>query len=57
VRARNRTLLKALLARYAVFWAAYREALEAWRGGNRGVVFPFGTWAMRVSHSALVGLV
>ena len=56
VRARNRTLLKAMIARYAVFWAAYREALEAWRGGNRGVVFPFGTWAMRVFHSAMVGL-
>ena len=56
VRARNRTLLKAMLARYAVFWAEYREALESWRGGNRGVVFPFGTWAMRVFHSAAVGL-
>ncbi len=34
VRARNRTLLKAMLAKYAVFWEAYQEALAAWRDGN-----------------------
>ena len=54
VRARNRALLKAMLARYAAFWEVYREALAAWRDGNRGIVFPFGTWAMRLHHSALV---
>ncbi|MDC3955158.1 transposase [Polyangium jinanense] len=54
VRARNRTLLKAILARYAEFQVRYREALDAWRGGDRGVVFPFGTWAMRLVHGAVV---
>jgi hypothetical protein len=54
VRARNRPLLRAMLARYSIFWVEYREALEAWRGGVRGAVFPFGTWGMRLFHSALV---
>jgi len=54
VRARNRSLLRAMLARYSVFWTEYREALEAWRGGERGAVFPFGTWGMRLFHSAVV---
>ena len=54
VRARNRSLLRAMLARYSVFWAGYREALEAWRGGDRSVVFPFGTWGMRLFHGACV---
>ena len=54
VRARNRMLLRAMLARYSVFWAAYREALKTWRSGDRSVVFPFGTWGMRLFHSALV---
>ena len=54
VRARNRSLLKAILARYAGFRAMYREALEAWRGGDRSVVFPFGTWVMRLVHGAVV---
>jgi len=34
------------------FRAAYREAFEAWRQGVREVVFPFGTWLMRVVHGA-----
>ena len=32
VGARNRSLMRAMLARYSVSWAGYREALEAWRG-------------------------
>jgi REP element-mobilizing transposase RayT len=31
---------------------AYREALERWRAGFRDVVFPPGTWLMRVLHGA-----
>ena len=54
VRARNRTLLKAILAKYAVFRAAYREALAAWRRKDRSALFPFGTWAMRLFHAASV---
>jgi len=34
--------------------AAYREAYDLWRTGNRRVVFPVGTYAMRVFHAALV---
>ena len=37
------------------FRALYRTALERWRQGDRAVVFPFGTWAMRVLHSVAVG--
>ena len=56
VRARNRTLLKAILAKYAVFRAAYREALAAWRRKDRSAVFPFGSWAMRLFHGAAVAM-
>lgn len=30
----------------------YRDALQAWRAGDRDVEFPPGTWAMRVRHAA-----
>lgn len=36
------------------FLKLYRRALEAWRAGNRTVMFPAGTYAMRVFHSANV---
>jgi len=34
------------------FRAAHRSAVRAWQTGDRGVVFPFGTWWMRVHHGA-----
>ena len=34
------------------FRAEYRSALEQWRAGDRDVVFPAGTWKMRVLHGA-----
>ena len=34
------------------FRDAYREALDAWRTGMRDVLFPHGTWQMRVLHAA-----
>jgi len=34
------------------FRRAYREALELWRCGATAVVFPAGTWLMRVLHHA-----
>jgi putative transposase len=37
------------------FRAAYRKALEAWRAGDRAVVFPAGTYGMRVFHGANIG--
>jgi putative transposase len=36
------------------FRSAYRAALDAWRSGVRDVVFPHGTWWMRVHHRAHV---
>jgi putative transposase len=36
------------------FRASYRKALEAWRGGDRTVAFPAGTYQMRVFHGANV---
>ena len=36
------------------FRRAYAQALAAWRAGDRGVAFPFGTWWMRVHHAARV---
>ncbi|WP_437600023.1 transposase [Sorangium sp. So ce590] len=36
------------------FRASYRAALERWRGGVRGAVFPSGTWWMRTFHGASV---
>lgn len=40
------------LQRLKEFARAYREALAAWRNGRRDVLFPTGTWLMRVQHSA-----
>jgi hypothetical protein len=54
VRARNRALLRAMLVGYSVFRAAYREALAAWRSGDRAAAFPYGTWWMRLFHNAVV---
>jgi REP element-mobilizing transposase RayT len=36
------------------FRSAYRTALERWRTGVRSVVFPAGTWWMRVLHAVSV---
>lgn len=38
------------LQRLTEFGRAYRDALAAWRAGARDVVFPAGTWLMRVLH-------
>jgi hypothetical protein len=40
------------LQRLATFREAYREALDRWRAGVRDVIFPDGTWLMRVQHFA-----
>jgi REP-associated tyrosine transposase len=42
-----------LARRLKVFLAEYREALLAWREGNRDVAFPMGTYHMRVAHLAV----
>ena len=35
-----------------LWWVDYREALARWRAGDRDVVFPAGTYKMRVVHGA-----
>jgi putative transposase len=40
------------LLRLTEFGRAYRDALRAWRAGVRDVLFPPGTWLMRVQHEA-----
>jgi putative transposase len=40
------------VAAVRAFRAAYRVALAQWREGVRDVVFPEGTWWMRVFHAA-----
>jgi REP element-mobilizing transposase RayT len=37
------------------FRVSYRAALERWRNGARHILFPAGTWWMRVFHNAKVG--
>jgi len=50
VATRNRWLREEVLARCADFARAYRDALAAWRIKHRSVVFPLGTYLMRVQH-------
>ena len=50
--ARRRSVRERLIRIERRFRADYRSALEQWRAGVRDIVFPFGTWAMRVFHSA-----
>jgi REP element-mobilizing transposase RayT len=38
------------LGRLAAFVEAYRAALKSWRHGRLGVVFPAGTYLVRVTH-------
>lgn len=43
-----------LLQQLRRFYAAYKAALTDWQLGARNVVFPTGTWWMRVHHAANV---
>lgn len=42
------------IAKLRAFRTSYREALRKWREGDRSVLFPAGTYAMRVVHGAMV---
>jgi REP-associated tyrosine transposase len=55
VACRNRWKRIEALQRLKEFGASYREALESWRAGARDVLFPPGTWLMRVLHAATCG--
>ena len=48
----NAELAARLVARRRAFRAAYRHAWGEWKRGNRDVVFPFGTYKMRVVYNA-----
>jgi REP element-mobilizing transposase RayT len=50
VAAKNKWLRMEALQRLKSFVDGYAEALRAWRAGIRDVVFPAGTYAMRVRH-------
>jgi REP element-mobilizing transposase RayT len=50
VACRNKWRRIEALLRLREFRHAYREALEAWRAGVRDVLFPAGTWLMRIQH-------
>ena len=48
----NAELAARLVARRRAFRVAYRHAWGEWKRGNRDVVFPFGTYKMRVVYNA-----
>ena len=50
VAARDKWKRIEVLGRLVAFLAAYREALHEWREGNLSVLFPAGTYLMRVMH-------
>lgn len=52
IAAKDRERRIAALSRLKAFREAYRAALMVWRQGARDVVFPAGTYAMRVGHGA-----
>ncbi len=51
VATRNVERRVAALLRLRDFARSYREALDAWTEGARDVLFPHGTWLMRVLHA------
>jgi hypothetical protein len=49
VAARDEVQRISALRRLTAFLSDYRTALRSWRGGNRGVLFPAGTYLMRLA--------
>ncbi|HTN51441.1 MAG TPA: hypothetical protein VML50_03485 [Anaeromyxobacter sp.] len=52
VATRNKWKRIEALQRLAEFVSGYKVALAAWRAGERRVLFPAGTWLMRLQHGA-----
>jgi REP element-mobilizing transposase RayT len=52
VAAKDPHLRSAMLALQRAFRSAYHFAVEKWKRGSREVLFPHGTWWMRVHHRA-----
>ena len=50
----DRELARAMVERIRTFDADYDRALARWTAGERDVVFPYGTWWMRVHHGVRV---
>jgi len=50
VAARDRWKRIEVLGRLVDFLSSYRAAWNAWQSGERGVVFPVGTYLLRVAH-------
>jgi hypothetical protein len=55
VAARSMFIRQKLLAAQREFRRAYHAAVDAWRDGLRDIVFPLGTWWMRLFHGVDVG--
>jgi len=53
-RGQSNEIRLAAMAKIRAFRTSYREALAKWRAGDRSVIFPAGTYAMRVFHGASV---
>jgi putative transposase len=53
-RGNTRKIRQAPIVDLSAFHTSYRNALRRWRAGDRFVVFPAGTYAMRVFHGANV---
>lgn len=52
VAARDRSVRRAMLEALHRFWHDYGRELAVWRTGDRSVLFPAGTYLMRILHSA-----
>ena len=52
VAAKNKWERIAALQQNTEFQIAYRDAYVQWRNGDHDVVFPYGTYKMRVFHGA-----
>jgi len=52
IAAKNPAARGMLVRLQRAFRMAYRRALDGWKAGDRTVVFPAGTWWMRVHHAA-----
>ena len=50
IAAKNKWLRIDALARLKLFYAEYKAAREAWCAGDRNVIFPPGTYWMRIHH-------
>jgi hypothetical protein len=47
----DREALREAHRRYRLFVAEYRDCLARWRERERDVIWPYGTWEMRVLHN------